>query len=153
MTFTRNTFFVSTLVALIVGLLIGFVPEHMANSSLQKENAKLTGEGSSLQVNLNQTEKQLALSNFSVRAATVPTDADRNDYSIASSDASSLFTDLRQYVDKSGDRAATVQLSQALAVRDRTIAGLAKADPGTKQLLLQLFLKMQSVSSQSMQGR
>jgi uncharacterized membrane-anchored protein YhcB (DUF1043 family) len=153
MTFTRNTFFVSTLVALIVGLLIGFVPEHMANSSLQKENAKLTGEGSSLQVNLNQTEKQLALSNLSVRAATVLADADRNDYSIASNDASSLFTDLRQYVDKSGDRAATVQLSQALAVRDRTIAGLAKADPGTKQLLLQLFLKLQSVSSQSMQGR
>jgi len=107
---------------------------------------------SSLQRNLNQAKSQLALTNFAVRAVTMLADADRNDYSVASSDASSLVTDLRKSTDQSGDQAAA-QLSQVLAVRDRTITGLAKADPGTKQLLLQIFLKTQSVSSQAMQSR
>ncbi len=107
---------------------------------------------SSLQRNLNQAKSQLALTNFAVRAVTMLADADRNDYSVASSDASSLVTDLRKSTDQSGDQAAA-QLSQVLAVRDRTITGLAKADPGTKQLLLQIFLRTQSVSSQAMQSR
>lgn len=153
MTFTRNTLVVSTLIALVVGLLVGFIPEHLANSSLEQQIATLTAGKSSLQGNLNQTMNQLALSNFAVRSAILLADADRNDYSVASNDASSLFTDLRKYVDQSGDQSAAGQLSQVLTVRDRTIAGLAKADPGTKLLLLQIFLKTQSVSSQAMQSR
>jgi hypothetical protein len=141
MTFTRVTLVVSMFVALDVGMLTEFIPEYISKSPPEQQLATLTGGNPSLQGNLNQTRNQQALSNFAMRAATVLAHADRNDYSIASNDASSLFTDLPKYVDQSGDQAAASQLSQVLEVCDRTVAGLAKADPGIRPLLLQVFLK------------
>lgn len=150
---SKKTIVLCSLAALVIGLLIGFIPEHIANSSLQQKLQDLTDGNVGLQGHLNQAQNQLRLSEFTVRSASVLEAADQNDYSIASAAASSLFTDLRKYVDGSGDRAAAAQLSQVLAVRDRTIAGLARADPGTKQLLLEIFQKTKSVSSQAMQDR
>ena len=143
---TRKSVAIAAGIALVLGLLIGFIPEYIANSSLQKQVQSLTDGNSGLQGRLNQSQNRLALSNFAVRSAGILAEADKNDYSVASGAASSLFTDMRQYVDHSGDQVASGQLSEVLAVRDRTIAGLAKADPSVKQLLLQVFEKTQSVS-------
>jgi hypothetical protein len=84
-----------------------------------------------------------------VQAAVVSADADANNYADASTQASKLFTELRQYMDGEGDNAAKQTLTEVLSVRDPTIAGLAKADPGTRSELVQIFRKLQTLSSQT----
>lgn len=73
--------------------------------------------------------------------------AESNSYSIAGSTASSLFTALRGYVDTTADVQSKPQIIEVLAARDRTIAGLAQADPGSKALLQQIFAKLQAISA------
>ncbi len=150
---SKKALALTALAALIIGLLVGFIPEHMANSSLEQQIQNLKDGNAGLQGHLNTTQNQLTLSGFAVRSASVLAAADQNNYSVASTGASSLFTDMRNYVDQSGDQAASTQLSQVLAVRDRTVAGLAKADPGVKQILLEIFQKTQSVSANAMQTK
>lgn len=72
--------------------------------------------------------------------------ADANNYSVAGSSASVLFSEMRRYVENGTDGQTKQQLAEVLAVRDRTIAGLAQANPGTKTLLHEIFSKLQSVS-------
>ena len=144
---TIKTVAISTLGGLVLGLLLGFVPEHSANSKLQDQIASITQSKSDVQNQLNLSQARLQLSSFAVRAADVSSQAEANNYSVASTGASSLFTDLRKYVDQSPNGQVKQQLQEVLSARDRTIAGLAQADPAVKTLLQQVFMKLESASA------
>lgn len=136
---------ISALCGLIVGLLLGFLPQQAKISGLQgklqsAEQAKQTADQS-----VEATQRKLRLSNFAVRSARLSTEAEQNNYSVAADDASALFTDLRQYEQSTDDAQVKSALDQVLGVRDETIAALAKANPAVKGQLQQIFLKLQSL--------
>lgn len=136
----------SALGGLVLGLLLGFLPEHSTNSKLQDQMVSLAQSKTDTQSQLNLTQTKLQLSSFAVRAAEISSQAGANNYSVASTGASSLFTDLRKYVDQSPDNGTKQQMQEVLGVRDRTIAGLAHANPAVKTLLQQVFSKLESIS-------
>jgi uncharacterized membrane-anchored protein YhcB (DUF1043 family) len=135
---------ITALVSLVLGFLIGFIPEHMTNSKLNEQIATLTQGKQDTQGQLGQTQAELTLSNFAVRSAMVYTDAEKNNYSDASAKASSLFTDMRAFSGKTQDQQLKQQIDQVLNGRDATIAALAKADPVVKGRLQEMFLKVQA---------
>lgn len=149
MTHTTKTLGLTALVCLIVGLLLGFVPEYMAKSHLEDKIVSLTDQGNAGQKSLHHTENQLKLNSFALQAAIVSADSDSNNYADASQKASKLFTELRQYVDNTDDNNAKQTLTEVLSMRDSTIAGLAKADPGVRAQLSQIFKKLQTLSTES----
>ena len=142
----------SALAGLVVGLLLGFLPEHLRNSNQQDRIATLTQETSSIQLRLNQNENELALSKFTVRAGLVSSQAEANNYSVASASASSLFTDLRNYVNSASSGPAKQQIEEVLTARDQTIAGLAQANPAVRPVLQQIFMKLENVSTSASQA-
>ena len=136
----------AALAGLIIGLLVGFLPTHASNTRLEEQNVSLTQQSSSLRSQLSAERNRLTLSNFAVQAGVITAQAEAKNYSQAGSSASALFTGLRRYIDGATDDPAKQQVAEVLAVRDRTIAGLAQADPGTSALLQQIFYKLQGVS-------
>ncbi len=144
---SMKTIAISAFVGLVVGLLLGFLPEHSTNSKLQDQNASITRAKSSTQDQLELTQKRLRLSSLAVRSAEVFSQAQSNNYSIASASASGLFTDLRKYVEASPGNQTSQQMREILSVRDRVISGLAEANPGVKPLLQQVFTKLEKVST------
>ncbi len=149
MNFTSKTLGLVAFGSLLAGFLLGFVPEHIAKSKVEDKVIALTSQGDTTRKSLHHTENQLALNQFAVQAALVSADANANNYADASTQASKLFTELRQYVDGDGDNAAKQMLTEVLSARDPIIAGLAKADPGTRSELVQIFRKLQTLSSQT----
>lgn len=137
---------ISAFAGLVVGLLLGFLPEHSVDSRLQNENASLAQAKSSVQEQLNLTQKRLQLSSLAVRAAELSSQAQSNNYSVASASASDLFTDLRKYVDASPDNSTAQPIKEILNSRDRVISGLAQANPAVKPVLQQIFTKLESIS-------
>ena len=136
----------AALAGLIIGLLVGFLPTHSSNTKFAEQSSTLTQQNNSLQSQLNAERNRLALSNFAVQAGVITAQAEANNYSQAGSSASALFTDLRRYVDGTTDDQTKQQVTEVLGARDRAIAGLAQADPGTKALLQQIFAKLQGLS-------
>jgi uncharacterized membrane-anchored protein YhcB (DUF1043 family) len=149
MNFTSKTLGLAALGSLLAGFLIGFVPEHIAKARVEDQVMALKSQGDTNQNSLHHTENQLALNQFAVQAALVSADANANNYADASTQASNLFTGLRNYVDSASDNAARQTVTEVLSVRDPTIAGLAKADPATRSELVQIFRKLQTLSSQT----
>lgn len=137
---------VSIIVGLILGFLGGFIPEHMQSAKLAAENALLDHKLAGSQTVVQQTQNALTLSNFAVHAAVLYTTAEKNNYSVASTEASSLFTDLRNYTDSTQDQTVKTKLTQVLNERDATIAALAKADPVVKAKLGQIFVDLAGVA-------
>lgn len=133
---------------LLIGFVLGFVPEHTANGNLNHEVEQRKEANASVKSSLDRTEGNLDLNLFTVRAAQLYFDAEKNNYSSASTEASSLFTDVRSYVDRSANQSVKDQLKQVLGTRDFTIAALAKADPAVKQQLQSIFEKLHSIDSQ-----
>lgn len=148
-----KTIAISAFGGLILGLLLGFLPEHSANSKLQDQNASLTQDKTGVQQQLDVTRQRLQLSSFAVRSAEVSSQAQSNNFSVASATASGLFTDLRQYVDTNPESETTQQMKEVLSARDRVIAGLAQANPAVKPLLQQMFVKLENVSSVANQSK
>lgn len=140
MRFSAKTMATSVLVALIVGFLLGFVPQYRKNSAMMQSNESLQSE-------LGKTQARMAISGFTSRSALVYVEAEKHNFSVASESASSLFTDLRKYSDQVPDKNSKQQLEQILYLRDHIIAGLATADPAVVQQLQELFLKMQSIQA------
>lgn len=143
---STKTIAISAFGGLVVGLLLGFLPEHSTNSKLQDQNASLAQGKTGVEGQLNRAQQRLQLSNFAVLSAEVSSQAQSNNYSVASASASALFTDLRKYVDASPDNPSTQQMREVLNARDRVISGLAQANPAVKPLLQQVFTKLESVS-------
>lgn len=142
-----KTIVLSILGGLVLGLLLGFIPEHLSNSSQKEQIGTLGQDKVGLQKHLDQTANKLSLSNFAVRAGVMSAQAEANNYSLSSSTASGLFTGLRQYVDNGPSGSAKQQMEEVLAARDRTIAGLAQANPAVKPLLQQIFLRLEETSA------
>lgn len=143
---STKTVAISAFAGLVVGLLVGFLPMNSTNTDLQEQNSSLTQSKANLQGQLNVSQNRLHLSSFAVHAGEIAAQANSNNYSVASSSASGLFTDLRTYVDSGSDSVSKQGLREVLARRDETIAGLAQANPAVKPLLQQIFSKLQSVS-------
>ncbi|MEO6924437.1 MAG: hypothetical protein ABI064_06595 [Acidobacteriaceae bacterium] len=137
---------VSIVVVLILGFLGGFIPEHMRSAKLSAETAVLDQKIAGAQAVLQQTQNALTLSNFAVGAAVLYSTAEKNNYSEASTEASSLFTALRNYTDSAQDQIVKAKLTQVLNERDTTIAALAKADPAVKAKLRQIFVDLAGVA-------
>jgi hypothetical protein len=131
---------ISSIVSLLIGLLVGFIPCHLKNSSLMEQNRKIQSE-------LSTTRGQLTLSRLAVRSAAVYSEAEKDNFSVASGSASSFFTDLREYINQSAGDPLKQQLEEIMGARDPIIAGLAKADPAVLPQLRQLFLRMQRIQA------
>lgn len=144
-----NTLVVAVLGSLVVGLLLGFIPEYVHSSSQQERITALEKDKSDAQTQLNRAQNSLTLSRFAVRAGVVSAQANMSNYSVASGASSSLFTDLRKYIDSASRGEAKPQIEQVLGARDRTISGLAQANPDVKPLLQQEFLQLESVATPS----
>jgi hypothetical protein len=149
--FTAKALTLTALACLVAGILLGFIPEYVAKSHLEEKMVALTNEGSTTRKSLHQTQNQLALNQFALQAAVISADTNINNYEAASRQASNLFTQLRQYLDTTGDNNARQTLTEVLSMRDSTIAGLAKADPGVRSELGQIFKKLQALSTESAQ--
>jgi hypothetical protein len=149
MNITKKTLGITALVCLLVGAILGFVPEYNSKSHLEEKNFALTDQGEARQKTLRHTENELTLNEFALQAAVLSGDANSNNYSDASQNASKLFTALRTYEDSTNDSAAKQTLSDVLAMRDSVIAGLAKADPGVRAELGQIFSKLRTLSTES----
>ena len=143
----------AALAGLVVGLIAGFLPAHSNNTRLKEQISSLTQQRDDLEHDLNTERNRLVLSNFAVRASTITAEATANDYSVAGTSASALFTDLRRYVDGTSDAQAKEPISQVLAARDHVIAGLAQADPAIKPLLQQIATTLQTVSASANRNR
>ena len=150
---SSKTMAISAFGGLILGLLLGFLPEHSANSKLQDQNSSLTQGRTEIQNELDLARQRLQLSSFAVRSAEVSSQAQSNNYSVASATASSLFTDLRQYVGSNQKSDVTQQMTEVLGARDRVIAGLAQANPAVKPLLEQVFARLENVSAAANQSK
>ena len=142
MKFSAKTTVISSIVSLLIGLLVGFIPCHLKNSYLMEQNRNVQGE-------LFTTRGQLTLSRLAVRSAAVYSEAEKNNFSVASGSASSFFTDLRGFINQSASEPLKQQLEEIMGTRDPIIAGLAKADPAVLPELRQLFLRMQRIQASS----
>jgi uncharacterized membrane-anchored protein YhcB (DUF1043 family) len=134
---------------LFLGFLIGFIPDHMTNSKLEEQILTLNQGKRDVQEHLGQTQQELMLSGFAVQSALVYTDAEQNNYSDASTKASSLFTGMRTFSDTTQDQPLKHQIDRVLSGRDAIIAGLAKADPVVKGRLQEMFLKVEGISGRA----
>ncbi len=126
--------------ALIIGLLVGFIPAHRNSTSLERANKGLQGD-------LVSTREQLTLSRFTVQSAMLYTEVGMNNFSIASASASALFTDIRNYIDQSNDATLKQKLEVVMTRRDGIIAGVARADPAVITQVRDTFLTMQKIAS------
>ena len=126
------------LVLLLLGFLGGFVPQYSRVSKTTQENQDLRRQ-------LDAAKKAAAINNFRNRAALLYTEAEKNNFSVASESASKFFTDLRAFASQSPDAPLKQNLEDILSVRDAIIGGLAKADPVATAQIRELFLKMQNI--------
>ncbi|CAN5707521.1 hypothetical protein BH10ACI4_BH10ACI4_23110 [soil metagenome] len=148
MNFTLKTMSLTAIGCLVIGFFGGFIPEYIAKSHVETKVMELTGQGEAMQSTLRDKGRQLQLNEFALQAAVVSADATASNYADASASASALFTGLRQYVDRVGKDESTEQIQEVLKMRDATIAGLAKADPSTRQTIAEIFEKLKTLSTQ-----
>lgn len=85
------------------------------------------------------------LNGFKNRTALLYIEATKSNYSVASGDASRLFTDIRDFTDQSKDKALNQNLESVLGSRDAIIGGLARADASVTQKIQEMFLAMQKM--------
>jgi hypothetical protein len=89
MRFSAKMVAISIGVALILGFLLGFIPE-------QRKNSTATSERDTAQSQLVTVQKEADLSSFKVRAAMTYIQAEKKNFSNASSSASNFFTACRR---------------------------------------------------------
>src|SRR5665213_2540642 len=140
MTFSGKTMAITVACTLIGGILLGFVPEHFRLDAAKEDKQ-------SAQHQLSVAQREEDISNFTVRSAMLYTSSEKRNYSSASNEASSFYTDLRQYTDALPDGDLKQQLGTALGSRDEIIGGIAKADPSVTERIQTLFLTMQSIQA------
>ena len=124
---------------LIVGALIGFVPQHSKLTSAQHEVDDLRQQ-------LDVSKRAEAMNSFRNRAALLYIETTRNNFTVALDMASKYFTDLRAFTDQTTDSTLKQELGNVLISRDAIIAGLAKADPAIGVQIQELFLKLQEIN-------
>ncbi len=145
MRFSVKTLALCSVVVFVLGLLLGYIPERLKLSGAEQEKVAMGQQTQTLQSTLHQTQSSLRLNELAVDSAVVYAQAEKNNYSLASTSASRFFTGVRSYVDQTDDAAVKNDLQQVLGVRDTTISGLATANPAVKQQLQDIFFKMQSI--------
>lgn len=145
MRFSAKTLALCVVVGFVLGLLLGYIPERLKLSYAEQQKDALGQHTQTLQSTLHQTQNSLQLNELAVASAVVYAQAEKNNYSLASTSASRFFTGVRSYVDQSDDAAVKNDLQQVLAVRDATISGLATANPAVKLQLQEIFFKIQSI--------
>lgn len=138
---------ITGLVCLVIGALLGYLPAHGNFAQSQEQNSALKSKLTDTAASAAKEHDRLVLSNFAVQAAELMNQAAANNYSVASGQASALFTELRKYVDQGADGAVKQNLQEVLGSRDRTIAGLAQANSSVRPLLAQIFEKLSQVSA------
>jgi hypothetical protein len=124
---------------LIVGALIGFVPQYSKLTSAQHEV-------DDLRQRLDVSKRAEAMNSFRNRAALLYTETTRNNFTVALDMASKYFTDLRAFTDQTTDSTLKRELGNVLISRDAIIAGLAKPDPAISGQIQELFLKLQEIN-------
>jgi hypothetical protein len=142
MNFTVKTFGISVVIALVIGFLAGFIPQH-------SRMVTATNEKNQAQLQLGRAQEEATLNGFRNRLAVVYVEAEKKNFAQASSDASGLFTSMQSYSDQSADSGMRQGLAPFLSMRDAIISGLAKGDAAVTTQLQDLFVKMQSVAESS----
>ena len=145
MLFSVKTFAITVLLALIVGFLGGFIPQHSTATAAARDRDQV-------QAQLARVQQDATLNSFRNRIAVVYFEAQKKNFAQASNDASGLFTAMQSYSDQTPDTGLRQQLSSLLTSRDAIISGLAKGDDATTAQLQELFLKIQNVGSQGNPG-
>ncbi len=140
MNFSAKTFGISVLIALAIGFLVGYIPQH-------RSAAAATSDKNQAQAQLARAQQEAQLNGFKNRAAVVYVEAEKKNFAQASSDASSLFTAMQSYSDQTPDSGVRQQLSGLLSQRDAIISGLAKGDDAVTGQLQKLFVQIQSIGA------
>jgi hypothetical protein len=134
----RNKIIVGA-VLVIVGLLIGFVPQYSKLLAAHHEIDNLKQQ-------LDVSKRAEAINSFRNRAALLYTETTQNNFTVAFDMASKYFTDLRGFTDQTTDATLKQELGNVLSSRDAIIGGLAKADPAISVQIQELFLKLQKIN-------
>lgn len=129
---------VAGLVLVLLGFFGGFIPEHQKLSRAMRANQGLRDQ-------LESSKRAETVGSFRNRAALLYVEAEKQNFSVASEDASKFFTDLRTFTTQSTDVSLKRNLEDLLSVRDTVIGGLAKADPAVAAQIQELFIKMQNI--------
>ncbi len=142
MNFSMRTFAIGMVIALAIGFLIGFIPQHMkADTAAREKNRAQTQRA--------RAEEEAQVSGFTNRVAVVYLEAEKKNFAQAGSDASKLFTAMQSYSEQTSNSGVRQELSTFLSMRDAIISGLAKGDGAVTGQLRELLLKMQSVGLSS----
>ncbi|MFB3916185.1 MAG: hypothetical protein ACE14M_05620 [Terriglobales bacterium] len=123
-------------VLLLVGFLIGFIPQYSRAQRTQSEMA-------SARQQLSQCQLSGQLSQLRDTAALMYVEASRKNYGLAGERAAQFFTQASQVAASTSDVRVRNALQQMLQVRDEITADLAKGDPAVVPKLQELVLKAQ----------
>lgn len=145
MNFSAKTFGISVLIALGIGFLIGYIPQHTRTTTATRQK-------NDAQAALQRAQEEATLNGFKDRVGIVYVEAEKKNFAQASSDASSVFTAMQSYSDQTSDSGVRQELDPYLKLRDAIISGLAKGDPAVTGQLQDIFVKMQSISPSSSGG-
>lgn len=114
--FSAKTFGISVAIALTVGFLIGFIPQHTSLATAIREK----NQG---QAQLARVQEEATLNCFKNRLAVVYVEAEKKTFAQASSDASSLFTAIQSFSERTSDGRVQLDLAAFLSQRDAIISG------------------------------
>jgi hypothetical protein len=117
----------------VAAFLIGFVPEYVKAERLQ-------GKVETLRNDKGQAELRDL-------AALAYVQANQKNYGLATETSSRLFDRLRVAADQANNPEMRKALSTILAMRDQTIAELAKGDPAAVTDLAQVYLKTRQATA------
>jgi hypothetical protein len=125
------------LTLVLVGFIVGYVPQNTQLSGARSQVADLTQQ-------LSAEKQARALADFRNSAALLYNEVAKNNFSNAGEQSTKFFTGLRAYTDQS-QPPLRQRLEEVLASRDPITAGIAKADPATAALVQAMFLQMQGL--------
>ena len=140
MNFSAKTLGIAIVIALVIGFLAGFIPQHSSAVAAARDKNQA-------QAQLASAEQQAQLNGFKNQVAVVYVEAEKKNFAQASTDASEFFTAMQSYSEHTPDSGIRQQLSSLLSQRDAIISGLAKGDGAVTGPLQQLFINIQSVKA------
>ena len=121
--------FIIWAVLLVVGLLVGFVPQYLKARRLDEQLSSCTAKAE-----LAQVRQSGALTYIS---------ATQLNYGVAAGYAQTFFADVQKLQGTTSDASLRDLLTQTLASRDKVTAGLAKGGPEVVGELQPLVLKLE----------
>ena len=129
---SRRTLLITGASLLIVGFLLGFIPQYLTNRSLNGQSAAARAETDSVRA-------QMRLDELGLLTGRIYLETNLKNYEMASKFSTRFFDGVRAEVSQTSDPARQKLLQTILTKRDTVTGGLAKGDPGTLSAVQELF--------------